>query len=576
MRLKSTLKKLKAALCPIAWPMVGLGTLGALLTVASFPPYSAWALSFIAVVPLVLAVLLARSAREVFWAGLAHSVLTILFGFGWISFVATNFGGLPWIVGKLVLAAFSLIGEPCFFAFALLMYLLLPLLARIKSAAARAAVFFLGLSAVYIGLDFLYPKIFPSTFGQVLYGWFSVAQLAEFVGVYGLTLPVTLVNFGLAVLIAQKLKIQSEASTRVLKGLSKWAFVSLALAGIMLGAGHVWGKKRIAELTQLEKNYTKRFRFSVIQANIGDVEKLASERGFEPAIYNVLSSYRSLSMQSIGEFKPDLLIWPETAYPFLYTHLKDAHANRSGAARDEWIKGFVKELGTDFFFGSYSLLNDRDFNTAFLVTHNFELKGQYRKSILLAFGEYIPLGPLSPLIQDIIPAIANFGRGPGPEVYATSKGVKLGPQICYEGIFPDHSRGSVALGADVLMNITNDSWFGEGAEPWLHLLLTVFRSIEVRRPMIRATNTGVSTVVGMTGDMRYRTRLFEPARIDAELRLPGVGQSAPETFFYRHGDLFGKASAAIALLVMWWVAWEYWGGRVLGRTRKKRPTSKNS
>jgi apolipoprotein N-acyltransferase len=135
---------------------------------------------------------------------------------------------------------------------------------------------------------------------------------------------------------------------------------------------------------------------------------------------------------------------------------------------------------------------------------------------------------------------------------------------------PAHSRGSVLLGADALLNITNDSWFGQSTEPWFHMLLTAFRSIELRRPLIRGTNTGFSALIDITGEQRYKTRLFEPATIDATLRFPGPGQKAPETFYLRHGELFAGFCQVVACLVLAWIFWP--AIRAWPRERFKRKT----
>lgn len=541
----------------IPWGYVGLGALSSTLLVMSFPPVAGWGLIFVGFVPFLLGVALAPSAREVAWLGFSQSVFFLLGGFHWISFVVTNFGGLPWIVGVLVVLIFSIFAELQFFFFGLIAYALFRAASERQVSSsrwARAFLAFLVLPLVYVGLDYLNPKIFPSTLGHALYGWLSVAQIAEFGGVFILTFPVLVANFAVASLVLawwRKLRPARFGAAGQSVAVVFPGPLAACLALLLLGAGlffaSEWGTRRIAALTDLKKTYTKKLKFSVIQGNIGDIDKLSSEKGYEPAVQKVLSTYRDATLASVRAFHPDLVIWPETAYPFLYTHFADDASNRSGAARDQWIKTFMTELNTPLFFGAYSSQGKRDFNTAFLVKPPFELAATYRKSILLAFGEYVPLGPLSPLIQNIVPTIADFGRGPGP-IVVDVKGVKLGPQICYEGIFPEHSRGAAKLGADILLNITNDSWFGRTHEPNLHLLLTLFRTIELRRPMIRGTNTGISTVVDITGEMRWSTRLFEPASIDAELAVPGEGQRAPETFYSRHGELFAAACAVVALV----------------------------
>ncbi|MEW6055968.1 MAG: apolipoprotein N-acyltransferase [Bdellovibrionota bacterium] len=546
-------QRIKKSLKRVPIRSIGYGFASAALMVLTFPSYSIWGLTFLGMIPFLIGLFSSKSYREVAWLGATTMVFFILLGFGWISFVATNFGGLPWIVGKIVLLLFSLFGELQFLLFALVAFALLRRFARHEIREPLKALLILCLlPALYVGLDYHYPKMFPNTFGHVLYGWFPLIQVVEYTGVHALTFPIMVCNMALTVLLLRALlkrkRLVGMSFTSLLPRPSS-AAVALALVAIGFGFGHEWGAKRLSELDAMAKTYAKPFRFSVIQANIGDVEKLASERGFEPAIRKVLGTYRDMTRETVARFKPDLVIWPETAYPYLYTHFSDLQSNRLGSARDAWVTDLVSEVDTPLFFGTYSADRGKDFNSAFLVAPPNALIGKYRKSILLAFGEYVPLGPLSGIVQAIVPSIADFGRGRGAEVLELG-GVRIGPQICYEGIFPEHSRESIKLGADLLLNITNDSWFGEGTEPWLHLLLTAFRSIELRRPMIRATNTGISTVVDITGEMRWSTRLFESAFLEATLHLPAPDQPKPETFYFKHGDIVGRAFGWVAFLAV--------------------------
>lgn len=547
----------------LPWRFAFAGILSAALLVLSFPPYLAWGLAFIGMVPFLLALFRARSYWDAFWIGFPCMVFFILFGFGWISFVATNFGGLPWIVGKIVLLLFALFAEAQYLIFALSAFAILRMI-RARSAVGwgTSALILIALPIAYVGMDFLYPKIFPSAFGHVLYGWFSVAQLAEYTGVYVLSLPIVWVNMAVAVLI-------HKATARERLAAPALAVAVLIAVGVGLLAADRWGTRRIAELKRLEQGYSKSIKFSLVQANIGDMDKLASEGGYEPAVQRVLSTYREMSKEAIAKFKPDLIVWPETAFPFLYSHLQDDLANRTGQARDAWMYALIRELNTPLYFGTYSEIDGRDYNSAFLIEPPFVQTAVYRKSILLAFGEYVPLGPLSPFVQELIPTIANFGRGPGPVAFEF-KGVKLGPQICYEGIYPEHPRGAVRAGADILLNITNDSWFGDTTEPWLHLALTAFRSIELRRPLVRATNTGISTIIDATGEMRYRTRLFEKETLNAEVKAPGPDQAAPVTFYIKHGEILARICALFAVAALGPLALAAYNGRRARRLRKTR------
>ena len=130
--------------------------------------------------------------------------------------------------------------------------------------------------------------------------------------------------------------------------------------------------------------------------------------------------------------------------------------------------------------------------------------------------------------------------------------VTFSPQICYEGIIPDFTREGVRLGADFVMNVTNDSWFGNSSEPWIHFAITTFRAIELRTPIVRATNTGFSAMVDITGTVRDRSSLFAPVLIETTLKFPdkNKNQEIEPTFYYRYGEIFGKFAAVLTLLLL--------------------------
>ena len=144
----------------------------------------------------------------------------------------------------------------------------------------------------------------------------------------------------------------------------------------------------------------------------------------------------------------------------------------------------------------------------------------YDKVHLLIFGEYFPFSDRFPVLREWFPFTADFARGPGPETRRIG-GIRVGPQICYEGLFPDFSRDLADQGAQIFVNVTNDSWFGTSAEPHQHLVMTLARGIEFRRPVVRATNTGISAA------MRADGTLLDLSPLHAEWTAP-VRNPLPE------------------------------------------------
>jgi apolipoprotein N-acyltransferase len=130
----------------------------------------------------------------------------------------------------------------------------------------------------------------------------------------------------------------------------------------------------------------------------------------------------------------------------------------------------------------------------------------YDKVHLLVFGEFVPFSDVFPGVRRWFPWTGDFARGPGPGIRRIG-GLLLGPQICYEGLFPGFSRGLAEQGAQIFVNVTNDSWFGTSAEPYQHLFMTLARGIEFRRPVVRATNTGISAAMRADGTLLRRSPL---------------------------------------------------------------------
>jgi apolipoprotein N-acyltransferase len=163
------------------------------------------------------------------------------------------------------------------------------------------------------------------------------------------------------------------------------------------------------------------------------------------------------------------------------------------------------------------------------------------------FGEYVPLQPLLTLggrqAAKLVRQVADFTPGEGPRL-GEADGYRMGPSICYEAIFPDFVRRFTAAGADLLVNMTNDGWYGRTSAPYQHLAMARFRAVENGRYLVRAANTGISAVVDTRGRLLARTGLFERTVLVHE-----VPMVTGTTFYARYGDVFAWAclGASVAL-----------------------------
>jgi apolipoprotein N-acyltransferase len=202
------------------------------------------------------------------------------------------------------------------------------------------------------------------------------------------------------------------------------------------------------------------------------------------------------------------MIWPETSMPFA---LDVEYHNRF---LQQGLLQKVKQWNLTLLAGGYSQSKDkRDHlgypltrNSVFFLNPNLGISAEpYHKSELLVFGEYLPLGEQLPFLYKLFPFVGVYERGPGPTPknlpLPDGRNIIMGPQICYESLDPEFSRGLAKKGAQVFFNVTNDSWFGDWAEPFQHNIMTLARAVENRRPLIRSTNTGVSSAILANGEI---------------------------------------------------------------------------
>jgi apolipoprotein N-acyltransferase len=183
-----------------------------------------------------------------------------------------------------------------------------------------------------------------------------------------------------------------------------------------------------------------------------------------------------------------------------------------------------------------------------LLDPSGELVARYRKMQLVPFGEYVPLQPLFTLggryAAKLVREVSDFT--PGTEATTgVVDGHRVGGFICYEAIFPALVRRFASGGAELLVNVTNDAWYGTTSAPHQHLAMAAFRAVESRRYLARAANTGITAVVDPRGRVIEPTRLFDTTVLVRE--VPFV---AEETFYVRHGDLFARAAAAVGLALL--------------------------
>lgn len=208
----------------------------------------------------------------------------------------------------------------------------------------------------------------------------------------------------------------------------------------------------------------------------------------------------------------------------------------------------IEQAGTDFLIGSPSFTRRKDatiyFNSAYLIAPGKKEMQKYDKAHLVPYGEYVPFKKWLPFLDKIVAQVGDFRAGKKGRTLIWEKGA-LGIQICYEIIFPNLSRAMAKNGAVLLVNITNDAWFGTTSGPFQHFSMTIFRAVENRRSLARSANTGISGFVDPVGRILEATELNQDAVVTADLPL-----LRRKSFYTRFGDLFAQVCLGITLLLV--------------------------
>lgn len=347
-------------------------------------------------------------------------------------------------------------------------------------------------------------------------------QIADITSVYGVIFLLVWFNVWVAEVI---LKWRG----RTVPLFKQKTIVTVLLFVVVLGYGFF----RINQYQKLGRK-SPHLKVALLQPNIPQEEK------WEPAFF---VKHKTVFQEMIRPLQDhvDLIVWPETSWfetPLLET---------------KWIhpqKYFVTPKGerTPYSLIGLSFLafkknEERYYNSAALFDAQGNLLGHYHKSHLVPFGEYIPLKNLFFFLKPVA-AIGDFERGFDWTPLAMGD-VEMAPLICFEDIFPELSRKMARNGANLLVNITNDAWYGRSSAAYQHLALAQFRSVETRRAMVRATNTGVSAVIDPTGKVVTQTPLFEQSVIIHQIPL-----LKRQTGYTRLGDWFVVACFILVIVAL--------------------------
>jgi len=410
--------------------------------------------------------------------------------FGWFAGAIRNYTGAPWSMAVLVLLLLAPLLQPQMIAFALTRYL---------ARRGGAGWWRTGLTGalVYVGTEWASPKLFSDTIGHGLYASALLRQAADLAGAAGLTFVLLLGNECTLALVRAVATTAPFAQRRRRALAPAGALAALVLALVAYGA------VRLSQFPDDERSAAS-ITAGVVQADISRYDRLAAEIGTYDAVRMILDNYFALSAQALRRNHPDLLVWPETVYPTTFGSPK----SEDGAAFDREIGAFVAHAGVPLVFGAYDVDGGHEFNAAVFLEPTTDRRlafETYRKQLLFPLTERVPTLLDSALVRRWLPWLGTWKPGRGRQVLSlplrNGHTLRVAPLICYDAVDPSLTIAAVRQGAEVIITLSNDSWFASGAGPHLHLVVSAFRSIETRRPQLRATNTGISAIITPTGQL---------------------------------------------------------------------------
>lgn len=490
---------------------LGLAAVSGALLALAFPIVDWGPVAWIALVPLLLAAL-GRGPGAAFLAGWIAGIVFYLGTLYWLVLTIgtyTNLSPLVSVGPLLLLCAFLALGFGLVTAVA-------------EWSRIRNVELALVVPPAWVIVEWIRTYIlggFPwVSLGYSQYRATYLVQFVEVTGIYGLSALVVLVN--VVIWGAVRRWLAGEApSTRAMLPL---ATLLVALVG--------WGYWRVHDVAAAPARGTLRVGF--VQGNV------AQDVKWDPAYQSAtIDHYEKLTEEAVAD-GAELVVWPETAAPFFFQQESDL--------RDR-ITDLARRLHVWLVVGSPAFSYERDLllmhNRVYLVGPDGSADQHYDKMELVPFGEYVPLKSLFFFVDKVVEGVGDFRAGDTPVVFRTPRG-NFGTLICYEGIFPELTRRFVAGGADFLVNITNDAWFGRTSAPYQHLAMATLRTIENRVPLVRVANTGFSAMVDADGTIRWRTGLFESA-----WRVDTISWVGIRTFYARFGDVFVYGCLLLLVLV---------------------------
>ncbi|NRD72833.1 apolipoprotein N-acyltransferase [Shewanella sp. VB17] len=454
-------------------------------TALSFAPYSIWPVYLIAMASaLHISRILSPKESATFWLSFGFGCFSV--GISWVHVSIDKFGGLPLVasIGLMAILAFYLALYP-----ALAGYLLQKL--SPKTAFTRNILLFPALWTltewargwVLTGFPWLWAG-YSQTEGPI-------KDIASVIGGLGLSYLIAMLAGALALCLQKR-------------------WYSLAVLVPLLAIGTY-----LSPLLSTVEPKGGTIKVTLVQGNISQSMKWQPE-----TLWPTMLKYMDLSRPEFTD--TDIFIWPESAIPAPESIVADFLDNTKKVAilnNTAIITGIISKQQDDF-YNSLIVLGEDDTSEQSLTDGSIENSNKYNKHHLLPIGEYVPfeslLRPIAPFFN--LP-MSSFSRGEYQQTNLTVIGHKIAPAICFEIAFPEQLRANVNADTELLLTVSNDAWFGHSNGPLQHMEIAQMRSIELGRPLVRATNNGVTAVVDERGNITHQLPQFQSGVLMAEIPL---------------------------------------------------------
>jgi apolipoprotein N-acyltransferase len=496
----------------------------------------------------------------------------------WIRDTMSHYGDMPPLAPTLLLIGYSLVLGLYFGLFGLGLVLV-----RRSTGSVRMALVFAPF--LWTALELAAARITSVPWDQLGYSQVDnglVNQLAPWTGVYGISFVLVLANALLAGTLLVGTTSWSEELKTEFTQVWKSERLNWAMSGIclfFLGFGGLADEPpkpaptATAVLIQpnLDVGDANNWQGAEWDRHIAEFTRLATEPATKDTTYIAGIPQTGAPLGEIVPppypTYPDLVAWPESPAPFFGVEPRFKQAMQSVAAATH-APLIVGGVGMDLSPQDHTWL---DYNSAFVIAADGSLVGRYDKIHLVPFGEYIPFQNLLTFAHKLTGRVGLFTRGTDRNSFllpVQNQGKnRYGVFICYEAVFADEVRQFARHGAEVLVNISDDGWYGDTSAPWQHLNMARMRAIENRRWLLRDTNSGVTAAIDPYGRVRQSIPRHQAGALEAEF-----GFRNDLTFYTVHGDVFAWLCVVLSLGIVAWA-----GGRLsrqrTGPRREQEPSA---